>query len=179
MNSLNLGSDDEPVVKKKSNTRNLKIALGLAAVILVPTIGSTLAGSITIGTGNAIEFGQGFTTATACDSDGITIVPSSILTEGTFNVETLTVSSINTETCGHKYFKFKILNSSNAPQVIGASGNTYCTVYFETTTVSTSPAPSSCSVGGESATGFTVAPATTLASSNVAKITLESSATTS
>ena len=44
MNTLNLGSDEMPEKKKKSNTRNLKIALGLAAVILVPTIGSTLAG---------------------------------------------------------------------------------------------------------------------------------------
>jgi len=179
MNTLNLSSEDEPVVKKKSNTRNLKIALGLAVVILIPAIGSTLAGSINIGTDNAIEFGQGFTTATACDSDGITIVPSSILTEGTFNVETLTVSSINTANCAHKYFKFKILNSSNVPQIIGASSNTYCTVYFETATVSSSPGPSSCSVGGASPTGFTVAPATTLAASNVSKITLESSSTTS
>ena len=67
MNTLNLGSDDEPVVKKKSNTRNLKIALGLAAVILIPTIGSTLAGSITVGTGT-VEFGQGFVTTAACDT---------------------------------------------------------------------------------------------------------------
>ena len=48
MNTLHLGSDEIPATKKKSNTRNLKIALGLAAVILVPTIGSTLAGSIAV-----------------------------------------------------------------------------------------------------------------------------------
>ena len=54
MKTLNLGSDDEPVVKKKGNNRNLKIALGLAAVILVPTIGATLAGNITIGTENSV-----------------------------------------------------------------------------------------------------------------------------
>ena len=39
---LNLSSDDEPSRKKRSNNRSLKIILGLAAVILVPTIGSTL-----------------------------------------------------------------------------------------------------------------------------------------
>ena len=65
MNTLNLGSDEMPEKKKKSNTRNLKIALGLAAVILVPTIGSTLAGTITVGTENTLEFGQGVTASLA------------------------------------------------------------------------------------------------------------------
>ena len=64
MNTLNLGSDEIPATKKKSNTRNLKIALGLAAVILVPSIGSTLAGNIAI-SGAAVEFGQGSVTATS------------------------------------------------------------------------------------------------------------------
>ena len=79
MNTLNLGSDEIPATKKKSNTRNLKIALGLAAVILVPTIGSTLAGSIAV-SGSAIEFGQGFTSTVTCNGDNaITITPTSTL----------------------------------------------------------------------------------------------------
>ena len=82
MNTLNLGSDDEPVVKKKSNTRNLKIALGLAAVILIPTIGSTLAGTITIGSANRVEFGQGVLATAACDEDGITVTPTSTYSTG-------------------------------------------------------------------------------------------------
>jgi len=73
MNILNLGSDEMPEKKKKSNTRNLKIALGLAAVILVPTIGSTLAGSITV-SGGSLEFGQGIVTTAACDTT-ITVTP--------------------------------------------------------------------------------------------------------
>ena len=87
MNTLNLGSNDEPVVKKKSNTRNLKIALGLAAVILIPTIGSTLAGTITIGASNTLEFAQGVTATTACD-DEIVILPGTTLSGTTL---TLTV----------------------------------------------------------------------------------------
>ena len=59
MKTLNLGSDDEPVIKKKSKNRNLKIGLGVAALILIPTIGSTLAGTITIGTSNILEFAPG------------------------------------------------------------------------------------------------------------------------
>ena len=74
MNTLNLGSDEIPATKKKSNTRNLKIALGLAAVILVPTIGSTLAGTINVGTGNQVEFAQGYVGTTACD-ESIDISP--------------------------------------------------------------------------------------------------------
>ena len=115
MNTLNLGSDDEPVVKKKSNTRNLKIALGLAAVILIPTIGSTLAGTITIGTLNTLEFAQGVTATTACDS-AIVITPGSTLSSGTFKLTSLALTGINNATgggCANKYLTLKVLNSSN------------------------------------------------------------------
>ena len=115
MNTLNLGSDDEPVVKKKSNTRNLKIALGLAAVILIPTIGSTLAGTITIGTLNTLEFAQGVTATTACDS-AIIITPGSTLSSGTFKLTSLALTGINNATgggCANKYLTLKVLNSSN------------------------------------------------------------------
>ena len=176
MNTLNLGSEEVPEGKKKSKNRNLKIALGLAAVILVPTIGSTLAGSITIGTANSVEFGQGFTAAAACDQDGITIIPSSVLVSGTFNLESLTVSSINASGCDTKFFTFKILNSSNVLQPIGASNVTYCKVHFITASgASTTDATSACIVSGGGTSGFAVAPAVTLAASNVSKITLESS----
>ena len=93
MNTLNLGSDEIPATKKKSNTRNLKIALGLAAVILVPTIGSTLAGSITVSGGSA-EFGQGVVATVACD-DVITVTPTSVLTNSMFFLNTVVVTDID------------------------------------------------------------------------------------
>jgi len=175
MNTLNLGSEDEPVVKKKSNTRNLKIALGLAAVILIPTIGSTLAGSITIGTENSVEFGQGFTATTSCDSDGITVVPSSVLASGTFNLESITVSGVDVG-CTTKNFTFKVLNASNVEQIIGATSLTSCKVVFVTGGTSTA-GTGACIVSGSTSTGFALAPATgvTLAAANVYKITLETS----
>ena len=175
MNSLNLGSDDEPVVKKKSNTRYLKMALGLAAVILIPTIGATLAGNITIGTENSVEFGQGFTATTSCDSDGITVVPSSVLTSGTFNLESITVSDIAVG-CTTKNFTFKVLNASNVEQIIGTGSPTsICKVVFQTSTSTSSTG--ACIVSGSTSTGFALAPATgvTLAAANVYKITLETS----
>ena len=105
MNTLNLGSDEMPEKKKKSNTRNLKIALGLAAVILVPTIGSTLAGTITIGTANTLEFSQGVTATTACD-DAIVITPGSTLSSGTFKLSTLALTGIKNETAAACAGKF-------------------------------------------------------------------------
>lgn len=176
MNTLNLGSEEVPEGKKKSKNRNLKIALGLAAVILIPVIGSTLAGSITVSSG-AVEFGQGFTTAASCEADGaISVVPSSVLVGGVFNLESITVSAIDSAGCNNKYFTFKVLDASNVPQIIGtgAGATTFCKVHFVSTPPSTS---SNCTVSGSSSTGFAVAPTPTLtlAASNVSKITLESS----
>ena len=175
MKTLNLGSDEEPVVKKKGKNRNLKIALGLAAVILIPTIGSTLAGSITIGTDNSVEFGQGFTATTSCDSDGITVVPSTVLASGTFNLESITVSGVSSN-CATKNFTFKVLNASNVEQIIGTGSPTsICKVVFQTSTSTSSTG--ACIVSGSTSTGFALAPATgvTLAAANVYKITLETS----
>ena len=110
MNTLNLGSDEMPEKKKKSNTRNLKIALGLAAVILVPTIGSTLAGSIAINTGANVEFGQGVAQTVSCDPDGITLIPAASFTNsagaGSFELGTISIGNIH-DACETKKFKIK------------------------------------------------------------------------
>ena len=58
-------------VAKKSNLKSLA---GLATVAAVAVLGSTLAANISLGTGSAIEFGQGVQVATACDSS-ITLSP--------------------------------------------------------------------------------------------------------
>ena len=118
MNTLNLGSDEMPEKKKKSNTRNLKIALGLAAVILVPTIGSTLAGSIAV-SGSSIEFGQGVVATAACDTV-ISVTPSTTLTT-VFNLTGVAVSDIwNTTSagCAGKYLTLKVLNAAGTLQNI-------------------------------------------------------------
>ena len=182
MNTLNLGSDDEPVVKKKSNTRNLKIALGLAAVILIPTIGSTLAQSIGINSGNALEFGQGQVATTACDTT-INVVPASVLTSGTFNLSTITVSTVDSA-CTGKYFTIKVLSGSTPQAISTASGTTtQCKVKFvydgsftQSPTGEETPALPICgTISLANATSFVLTPNATLAAANVDKITLESS----
>ena len=178
MNTLNLGSDDEPVVKKKSNTRNLKIALGLAAVILVPTIGSTLAGSITVSNAT-IEFGQGFTSTVTCNGDTpITITPTSTLNgdDGLFYLGSIAVSGI-VAGCDSKIFTFKVLNNTSDVQAISTTVDStlFCRVVFDDdgpTSTSTN-----CTIADSGADGFTLEPTADLLASAVYKITLESSST--
>ena len=176
MNTLNLGTDDEPVVKKKRNTRNLKIALGLAAVILIPTIGSTLAGSITVGTGS-VEFGQGTTATAACDSS-INIIPTSTYTStGSFALTSISVGSLET-TCNNKYLKIKVIDSSNNPVAIGGGAELFCLIRFVTVgSSSVTVAPSSCALTAATTTGFTFTPGTTQGAVVATKVTLESSDT--
>ena len=133
MNTLNLGSDEIPATKKKSNTRNLKIALGLAAVILVPSIGSTLAGNIVISSA-AVEFGQGSVTAAACDAI-ITITPTSAFTNttgvGSFSVGTVVLSGI-ADACSGRKFKLTAYGDTGASLALasgGASGNACLATY--------------------------------------------------
>ena len=184
MKTLNLGSDDEPVVKKKSNTRNLKIALGLAAVILVPTIGSTLAASITIGSANRVEFGQGVLATAACDADGITVTPTSTYSTGSaaFQLASIVLTGIDASNCTAKYFTVKVLNSSGTAQAISNGTNTtLCKVQFVTATPSVAGDTCSGSMAGaaSTSTGFTITPtvANPLGTVNVSSITVETSTT--
>ena len=171
MNTLNLGSDEIPATKKKSNTRNLKIALGLAAVILVPTIGSTLAGSITV-SGGSLEFGQGVVTTAACDN-AITVTPESFLSEGTFIATSIAVTAIGNSACDGKVFKFRAL-SGTTPQNIGTSTNTFCSFTHGATSAATTATTGGCDVYAYTDTGFTFRPGQSLATSLIDKITLES-----
>ena len=173
MNTLNLGSDEMPEKKKKSNTRNLKIALGLAAVILVPTIGSTLAGSITV-SGNAIEFGQGVVTTAACDGS-ITVTPESALVGAGFIATAIAVTDIGDLDCTDKIFTIKALD-------VGDSALFTCRFDFGATSVATTLAannPGTCYVYGYSylniGTGFTFQPGSEIDAADIEKITLESS----
>ena len=100
---------------KKRETRNLKIALGVAALILIPTIGSTLAATVTIGTSHTLEFAQGITSTTACDST-IKLQPvSSLNGSGVFIISSIEISTLNNDTgggCAGKYLTLKVMDSS-------------------------------------------------------------------
>ena len=67
--------ENAPAPRKTATKKsNLKSLAGLATVAAVAVLGSTLAANISLGTGSAIEFGQGVQVAIACDPS-ITLSP--------------------------------------------------------------------------------------------------------
>jgi hypothetical protein len=67
--------ENAPAPRKSAPKKsNLKSLAGLATVAAVAVLGSTLAANISLGSGSALEFGQGVQTTAACDSS-ITISP--------------------------------------------------------------------------------------------------------
>jgi hypothetical protein len=85
MSPLNIHPEEAVNVPKKKKNKTLKVMLGIAALVAVPVVGTTLAASITIGTDNAaINFGQGVVQATACDS-AITVTTASAFVNAQYN----------------------------------------------------------------------------------------------
>jgi len=82
---------------KKSN--NLKSIAGLATFAAFAVVGSTLAANLSLNSGGAIEFGQGVSVTSACDSNGITVTPSvrfvNAANAGTFYLSTIALSGID------------------------------------------------------------------------------------
>ena len=187
MNSLNLGSDDEPVKKKKSNTRNLKIALGLAAVILIPTIGSTLAGTIGINTDGAVEFGQGISQATACGDLTLTPATSLVNASGAGSFKLATVTLVMPIACTGKTFTIKALgNSSNTLIDLSTRSNdalaitptitsSSCTVAIPTSPATANETATCTSTSATTATAVITVTTQTASASDIYKFTVESS----
>jgi hypothetical protein len=162
-------------MKKKSTYLNLNTGLGLAAVILVASIGTTLAGSILINSNTEFEFGQGIVNTTACDNT-ITVTPNSKLEVGEFLLDNIVISGIDEYGCAGKYLTIKVL-FDNIPQIIGSSFETACK--FQWQEVGWVSISGGCEVtywdrNGEN---FTFTPGTEAAASLVEKITLELSST--
>ena len=177
---------------KKRETRNLKIALGVAALILIPTIGSTLAATVTIGTSNTLEFAQGITSTTACDST-IKLQPvSSLNGSGVFIISSIEISTLNNDTgggCAGKYLTLKVMDSSTTlVNITNAANSGVATqVKFQLPTTCTDNAVIADSPDTNATIGSLVCNATTgsvtvtlvtsVLTTDVDKITLESSTT--
>ena len=116
MSPLNIHPEEAVNLPKKKKNKTLKVMLGIAALIAVPVVGTTLAASITIGTDNAaINFGQGVVQATACDS-AITVTTASTFANatgaGSFNLGDVTISGISTA-CNAKKFVINVFPDSS------------------------------------------------------------------
>ena len=187
MNTLNLGSDDEPVKKKKSNTRNLKIALGLAAVILIPTIGSTLAGSIGINTDGTAEFGQGISQATACGDLTLTPATSFSNSSGAGSFKLATVTLVMPIACSGKTFTIKALGdssntlidlstrSNDALAITPTITSSSCTVAIPTSPATANETATCTSTSATTATAVITVTTQTASASDIYKFTVESS----
>jgi hypothetical protein len=93
MAPLNIHAEESVAPKRKKN-KTLKILLGIAALVAVPAIGTTLAATITINTnGAAVQFGQGAVNTAACDTN-LDISATSAYSDS-FKVKTITISDID------------------------------------------------------------------------------------
>ena len=105
MDILNLGGINEP--SERPSKKKLKVIIGIGLLAGVMGMGSTLAASITLNGGTAVEFGQGVQLVTACD-DAITVLPTSEFVNDTrtgqanFRLKTIALTGIGEGCVGKK-----------------------------------------------------------------------------
>jgi len=100
---LDLGGAGEELIPPRLKSRKktkLKIAAGIGSLAAITGLGSTLAASISLNSGQPVEFGQGVAVTAACDADGITVTPTSEYVPSTesFRLDTIQLSGINLAT---------------------------------------------------------------------------------
>jgi hypothetical protein len=112
------------------NHRSKKIIAGFLIATIGPLVATTLAASVTIGTGS-LEFGQGSQAAVACDTAITTAITETWYNTSTiFQVATIVLSNLNTAAgagvsdagCGGKILKVSLLGSDGTALTIGSSG---------------------------------------------------------
>lgn len=120
---LNLGGKGD---KSSRRIKPWQAVAGVIALVMIPTLGNTFAGSIVVNTAQNVEFGQGIASTAACDS-AVTITPYALYdaTQAGYFLDTITVSNIelrdtatvgaggNYLSCLGKTFKIQVLNGSN------------------------------------------------------------------
>ena len=90
-----------------------KVVIVVVAAVLIPKIGSTFAGTITLNGDQSVEFGQGTVMTTACD-DSITITPTSRFStaDRAFYLGDITVSGLDASACYADMFTITVLDQS-------------------------------------------------------------------
>ena len=173
MKLLNLDSGDEAATPNKKKSKWLKIGIGVSALVLIPTIGSTLAGTITIGSGS-VEFGQGYTDTAACD-DTISVAPTSTLNAGSppstppfFEILSITLSGINSDCIG-KTFRLSAYDSIGDPVSLCDIMSDYADIEYDSPT-----SFSDCGGVLNNIDGFDFSPSYSVLAGDVVSITIES-----
>ena len=110
------------------NHRTKKIIAGLLIATIGPLIATTLAASVTIGTGN-LEFGQGSQAAVACDEIITTAITESWSSGSTvFKVDTIVLTLLDSTACTGKNLKLSLLGTSGTALIVGTGSETSITV---------------------------------------------------
>jgi hypothetical protein len=111
--------------RKSRNKSSVKGLAGLATVAAIAVLGSTLAANISLNSGGSLEFGQGVSQTTACDSDGITVTPTAGFLNaaggGAFNFNSVALSGI-ASTCNGKTFTINAYGDSSSTALQLATG---------------------------------------------------------
>jgi hypothetical protein len=109
--------ENAPAPRKSAPKKsNLKSLAGLATVAAVAVLGSTLAANISLGSGSAIEFGQGVQVTSACDSS-IVLSPKVTFQNGAnpqFVLSTISFSDVNATACNGKTLTLNAYGDSSA-----------------------------------------------------------------
>ena len=178
--------------KKASSRGSSRPVLAVVGLVALAALSTTLAGNISMNSGNAVEFGQGVSVTAACDvTAGITLAPSASFVNvangtGSFNLGTISFSGIDSA-CATKVFTLKAYDntSGSAPLSLVTTGTSttwnYATFAFSSvssTSHSSNTNAANYALGsGSNGTydlGWT--DTRTVAATNVYKFTLESSA---
>ena len=132
----------------RSPKKRARIATFIGGAFLLAALGSTFAANITINTTNSLEYAQGVTQATACEST-ISVTPVNRFINsaggGAFYLETITVTDTETisnstglSKCIGKSIKISVFGNTGSALTYGNAGVTSCTVPI---TAHTSSAP--------------------------------------
>lgn len=131
--------ENAPVRKTRKKSSN-KTLLGLSAIAAVAVFGSTLAANISLN-GGTVEFGQGVSQTTACDSNGIDVTPktefSNVSNGGEFKFKSIDLEGV-ASTCSGKLFKISAYGDSSATAVNLVSGVSVATIAWSATAASRS-----------------------------------------
>jgi len=125
MEILNLGGVNEP--SERPSKKKLKVIIGIGVLAGVMGMGSTLAASITLNSGTAVEFGQGVQLVAACDN-AITVTPTSVFRNDTdsaqsnFALSTIVLSNIGAGCLGKK-LRLTAYTDSDTFTVYTVAGN--------------------------------------------------------
>jgi hypothetical protein len=184
-----LKMEPEYTARKKftSKKNNLKAAAGLSAIAAIAVFGTTLAANISLGTGSAIEFGQGVQVTSACDNL-ITLTPKAVFVNGStpsFVLSTIAFTGVDasaTTTCRGKTLSLNAYGDSSSTPIqlatVSSDALTTATIGINsgTPTSAAGTVIGNVSGGGTSDLGFELGFSTPTATSGaVYKMTLQSS----